>query len=164
VIPWILALAALAGAPETDAVAGASLSLAPGVVLERVLGPPALSADGHTAVVARVTDTGSELVLLRQVDTTWSQAEVLVETHHPDRPALDPGGHRLAYVAGPVAALWLLDLETGARTQLTNMVTDHLPGQPPTGWLPVPHAAPPRFVGDTLVWDAPDGPHSLVLP
>jgi hypothetical protein len=164
VIPWSLALAALAGAPETDAVAGASLSLAPGVVLERVVGPPALSADGHTAVVARVTDTGSELVLLRQVDTTWSQAQVLVETHNPDRPALDPAGRRVAYVAGPVAALWLLDLETGARTQLTNTVTERAPGQPPAGWLPVPHAAPPRFVGDTLVWDAPDGPHTLVLP
>ena len=127
-------------------------------------GSPAWSQDRQTVVVSRVTPDGSELVLLRQVDGRWSDPTVVVREHSPDRPALDPTGHRLAWVQGPLAALWLLDLDTGIRTQLTNTVTQHAPGLPPDGWLPVPHASPPRFDGDALVWDAPDGAHRLVLP
>ncbi|GEM_PF-2885754 len=164
-VTFLLASLALAGPPATDRVAGAPLSLGQERVIPRALGAPTWSADGRTVVVARATDDGSELVLFqRDLAGVWSPERVLVRDHHPDRPALDPEGRRLAYVAGPVAALWLLDLETGVHTQLTNTAPDRRPGEPPLGWLPVPHDGPPAFQGDTLVWQAHDGLHRLQLP
>ncbi len=155
---------ALAGPAETDVPAGRVVALAPGIAIADVVGAPALDAAGDTAVLARLTERGTELTLFERRDGTWEEVRVLVREHSPDRPALDPEGRRLAYVAGPVAALWLLDLETGTRTQLTNTVTDRIPGEPPAGWIPVPHRDPPRFDGDTLVWTSPEGEHRLDLP
>jgi hypothetical protein len=164
VILWVIASTVLAGAPETDRVAGAPLVLSEQVLLQRVMGEPAWSADRSMVVIARATDQGSELVLLRKSAGAWSDPLVLVHEHNPDRPALSPDSRRVAYVAGPTAALWLLDLDTSRRTQLTNLNSQHLPGLPPENWVPVPHQAPPRFQGNQLVWDAPDGSHSVMIP
>ncbi len=160
---WLV-LAALGGPLETDRVPGVPVTLSTGVVIERVLGQATWSADRMTVVVARVTATGSELVLLRQLEGRWSEPQVLVSDHHPDRPTLDPEGRRLAYVKGPIAGIWLLDLSTGSHHQLTNHQDTHQAGQPPAGWVPVPHADPVRFEGDSLVWQSPQGPHRLDLP
>ncbi len=66
-----------------------------------------------------------------------------------DRPAHGPDG--LVFVSGVtgLASLWLLDLDTGATAQLTNVGLDdepRAPGAPPRGFVPPPDP-------ETLRWD-----------
>ncbi len=163
---WLIAVA-WSGGPDAgvqDSRPAGTLTLADGPTLVGLLGEPARSESGDRVVVSRLAPTGTELVLYERTPRGWSEGRVLVSEGDPDRPALDPAGKRLAYVAGPVAGLWLLDLDSSERTRLTNHEVDHLPGQPPAGFIAVPHRSPPVFEGDSLVWVAPDGPHRMELP
>ena len=171
---------------------GATLVLADGtLVLETpgarqtlahdVVGPPAVSADGDRVAYARQVGQAalSSIAVIdgRGVDGSWSEPRTLVG--HADRPALSPDGGQVAFVSGSsgIASVWLVPFEGGEPVQLTNRdlrspavspdALDgpvHPPGQPPAGFVPPPHTGPPRFEGDRLVWDAPDGAHGVDLP
>ena len=163
---WLIAVA-WSGEPDPgvqDRTPAGTLALVDGPTLIGLVGEAARSEAGDRVVVSRLAPSGTELVLFERISQGWSEGRVLVSEGDPDRPALDPAGERLVYVAGPVAGLWLLELDTGQRTRLTNHEVDHLPGQPPVGLIAVPHRSPPVFEGDSLVWVAPDGSHRLELP
>ena len=87
----------------------------------------------------------------------------------PDRPALSPDGRRVAYVSGVtgVASVFVVSFDGGDPLQLTNVGLENAPitiGRAPHGFVAPPHAGPPWFDGDILVWESPDGRHEVDLP
>ena len=142
------------------------------VATDHLLGVPSVSGDGTRVAWSRRPDDGdtARIEVVEVVGGRWSQARVLVEgPGRPDRVALDPAGTRVAYVGddGGIAALFVAPFAGGEPVQLTNLglgVLPREPGQPPPGFVPVPHRAPPVFDGDTLRWEAEDGPHAVELP
>lgn len=147
-------------------VAGTAWHLADGVltrdgepVLTGVVGEPAFGARAVAAAAVREEPVHTELIVLRGAD-------VLRPTppeHRPDRVALAPDGSTVAYVSGHTgwASLWVVPVDGGAPRQLTNAGLARRKGGPPEGFVPPPHLDAPWFDGDLLVWDAPDGRHSV---
>lgn len=143
------------------------------LVADQVIGVPAINAGGDRLVYCR--QTGGETIAVLEAwewsadgsGGAWLGPRVLVR--QGDRPALSPDGQQVAYVSGDtgVASLWVMPFGGGGAVQLTNVDLDTsgaCPGQPPAGFVDPPHRGPPRFDGDRLVWDAPDGPHAVALP
>jgi hypothetical protein len=134
-----------------------------------VIGVPTLDAEGTRFVYCRQA-VGLGLSSIeawgRTEDGSWDGPRVLDD--HADRPAISPDGERVAFVSGRtgVASIWLVPFAGGEAMQLTNVALEdrRVPGQPPDGFVAPPHQGPPRFDGDALVWDAPDGHHRVVLP
>jgi len=141
-------------------------------VASHLVGVPAVNADGTRVAWSHRPDDGdtTRIEVVEVVDGRWSRERVLVDgPGRPDRVALDPAGTRVAYVGndGGIAALFVVPFAGGEPVQLTNLGLGALPrepGQPPPGFVPVPHRAPPVFDGDTLRWEAEDGPHAVELP
>lgn len=146
-----------------------------------VIGPPSISSACDRVAYARqageVALSSIEVLDASELCGFWKGPRVLVD--HGDRPALSPDGEQVAFVSGRsgIASLWLVPFDGGEPIQLTNRgLTSpavspahldgpvHPPGQPPAGFVPPPHSGPPRFDGDRLVWDAPDGPQEVALP
>jgi hypothetical protein len=167
-----LLIAALAGDGRPDfrvdrTHAGHAWSLAHGVLLRdgevvatEVVGLPAFG--GPIAVVARVVEppVGTELLVISDLGVK----RVLDVAERPDRPAVSPDGRHVAFVSGRtgLASVWLLELETGALVQLTNLGLLPAKGGAPEGFVPPPHLGPPAFEGDALVWSSPSGPVRVV--
>lgn len=146
---WLLAFACDAPDLATD-------HLAPGPV-----GEVARAAD--LLVYAR-RDAGARSTVLVRVHG-GAESVLLDDGGNPDRPAVSPDGRTVGYVsaASGLASVWVLDVTTGRRDQLTNLGL--VPGNGrPAGWVPPPHDAPPRFEGRTLRWDTPEGPAAVDLP
>jgi len=129
---------------------------------------PVVAADGRRAWLAATPPRGldAKLVALARVPGGWQARTLIDGTHTITRLALDPTGNRLAFVwpgpKGGVSALYLLDLADPASVpqRLTNRAA-RVPGQPPADFIPLPLRGPPRFAGDTLLWSAEDGEHTL---
>jgi hypothetical protein len=129
---------------------------------------PAIGAGGkRVAFAARQPQGfGTTVAVAEHREGAWHGPRTLVSGGSPDRVAISPDGASIAYVASAegIAALWIVPFAGGEPAQLTNIgVQKNGPGEP-AGFVPVPHRAPPRFQGDHLVWDAPDGRHQVVLP
>ncbi len=142
------------------------------VVIPHLVGVPAASADGSRVAWSHAPDDGDRTrieVVARDGDR-WGEPRVLVEGEgRPDRVALDAAGERVAYVAAAdgIAALWVVPFAGGEPVQLTNVglaSAPREPGQPPEGFVPVPHRGPPVFDGDRLTWTSPEGEHAVELP
>lgn len=115
-------------------------------VAEEVLHQLAWTADGdRLAYAARQPRTDADLWLVDLPSTTPRQLTDWIGSE--DRPAFSPDGGQLAFVSGRtgLASVWVLDLESGASRQLTNVGLAHQP-KPPVGFVP-----PPRT---TLSWSA----------
>lgn len=79
-----------------------------------------------------------------------------------DRVALSPDGAHVAYVRGGVyPRMEIVAVDGGEPRVLTNEDLVRTPGKAPEGFVPPPHEGPPRFDGDRLVWEAPDGTHEV---
>lgn len=162
---------------------GSTLVLRPGGVLMRevggtvterpvsteVLGLPAVAPDGRRIVFSHRRSPQSELVATALTRAGWSPLRLLWESGQPDRPALSPDGERVVFVAGNrgVAGLWVIGFDGTGAAALTNDELDlrnRVPGQAPSGFVPVPHRGPPEVLGDRVRWEAPDGRHEVVLP
>jgi len=105
----------------------------------------------------------------------WGEPRTLVQGHgSPDRVAISPDGAWVAWVSGAsgVAALWAAPSTGGDPVQLTSVGADRKtasPGEPPAGFVAVPHQGPPIIEhadggGYRVQWQAPDGEHSVELP
>jgi len=130
---------------------------------------PAISASGERiAFAARRADGFSTAVEAVAYESgAWTDVRALVDDGGtPDRVAISPDGSRVAFAApaGGVAALWIVAFDGGAPVQLTNVGVRKQGPREPAGFVPVPHRGPPRFEGNELVWEAPDGTHRVVLP
>jgi len=82
-----------------------------------------------------------------------------------DGEAVSPDGRWVAFVGGDtgIASVWAVAIPTpgaapGKPIQLTNVGLESAPrqpGQPPAGFVPVPDAAPLRWLDDrTVAWEA----------
>lgn len=139
------------------------------LVAEDVIGRPTANEAGTRFAYCRQADgegLSSVEVWDRREDGSWDGPRVIDD--HADRPAVSPDGEWVAFVSGRtgIASIWLAPFEGGEALQLTNEgIEDRkVPGRPPEGFVAPPHEGPPRFEGDALVWDAPDGPHRVELP
>ncbi len=139
------------------------------LVAEDVIGAPSADGDGTRFAYCRQAvgeGLSSVEVWARRADGGWDGPRVLDD--HADRPAVSPDGQWVAYVSGRtgIASVWIAPFIGGEAVQLTNVgLEDHkVPGRPPEGFVAPPHGGPPRFDGEALVWDAPDGAHRVELP
>lgn len=153
-----------------------------------VLGVPSVDESGRTAVWAEPIGHGPQtrIRLLRPKESGegWQVRTRLAGAGDPDRPALSPDGSVLVWVSAAtgVPALWIDTVAPGGAEPLTNRQVDRSagsPGQPPPGYIPVPHRSAPRITAlphaspDAIdvaavegaawriAWEAPDGPHAL---
>jgi hypothetical protein len=128
--------------------------------------PPPREGGGGAPVgheLARVQAAGVSVWVERVADGTvlWVDdgREVVPRIRHgaPDRPALDPSGQWLAYVASAdgLPAVFVAPVAGGPSRQLTNEALVRRKGSPPEGFVPPPVTGDGlRFVGDELRWEA----------
>ena len=141
----------------------------PRVLSERIAEPATVSDDGRLVVwTDDGTSPGSTALRVAQCTAaTWSSTRTLVDDRGtPNRIAIAPDADRIAYVSSRhgIASVWIVRVDTGEAVQLTNRTVQRRPGAAPKDFVPVPSREPPRFEGPRIVWRAPDGEHSAVLP
>ncbi len=88
---------------------------------------------------------------------------------YEDRPVWSPDGRRVAFFAGRTGlpSLYVIDVATGAVTQLTNVGVfprAPRPGVPPNGFVPPPDVGAAIWAGSTLTWTARGQPITVVAP
>ena len=136
-------------------------------VIQNVLGIPSIAQGVSAFAYSRRTDDGTEIWLHDGAAADPCAGTVLEGgSHDPDRVALAEDGSRIAWVAASatgIAAVFYRELPDGDVVQLTNHGVRRK-GQPPANFVAPPHRSPPIFEGNRLVWDAPDGAHSVVIP
>jgi len=128
----------------------------PVFVSDGVLPEVSFAPDGTSLVYAREERGQSDLWRLALPD--GEPERLLAWPSSEDRPAHGPDGE-LVFVSGVtgLAALWSLDLATGATRQLTNVGLEHAPrapGRPPRGFEPPPDAETLRWDDDGVHWVA----------
>lgn len=134
---------------------------------------PVAAPDGSRLVWTEAARTPGATVLRAAAcaDGHWSHPVTLVDDRGcPDRIVFSPDGLRIAYVSSSqgVAAIFAVDADGGSEpVQVTSRGVSRAggrPGRPPAGFVAVPHDSPIHFDGNTLRWQATDGPHQAVLP
>ena len=168
---------------------GAALELEPGGALQilepaglrplggQAVGAPAISEDRARVAWSHAPQARPETVVsvLSCDDGAWGEPRTLVEgPGSPDRVAISPDGAWVVWVTGAsgFAALWAAPFVGGDATQLTSVGVDKAsatPGNPPAGFIPVPHRGPPVLEaltdgGYEVTWQTPEGLHSVELP
>jgi hypothetical protein len=138
-------------------------------VATEVLGLPAVAVDRRRFVFSHRHSGRSQLVATALTAEGWSPARVLWKRGEPDRAALSPDGERVVFAAGNrgVVGLWVIGFDGTGVAPLTNDgldLSNRVPGQPPAGFVPVPHRGPPEVLADRVRWQAPDGWHEVMLP
>lgn len=127
------------------------------------VGTPALNGDSTRLVFTRrdpVPVVQGELVACQSPD--WDCAVVA----HGDRAAISVDGTQIAWVdvETGLASVWVAAFDGSGARQLTNVgIRSGGTGSPPPGFVPPPHNGPLSFDEDTLRWNSPDGPQSVVL-
>ena len=140
------------------------------LLARQVLGLPAFDRARRRVVFSRRTPKGSTLVALSYGPGGWSEPRILAAGRgDPDRPAVSPEGDWVVFVWAPtgLTSLWCVSFEGGPPVQLTNRgvrVGTGRPGQPPPGFVPVPHQGPAWVDGDLVRWRSRAGEHTAVLP
>ena len=114
------------------------------VASDDTLWVPADLGDGDGGIYAIRVDDGAVRVAAR------------LTGGRPDRLVFAPDGATLLYVAGTtgITSLWRVPIGEGEARQITNVGVTRppVPGVAPAGFVPPPVGAPPRFVGDRVVW------------
>ncbi len=132
-----------------------------------LIGHPSVNQEGTRVAFSSRQERsyGSQLATTALGPDGWSSPKTIVDEGTPDRVSISPDGKRVAYVApaNGVSAIWIIPFHGGESVQVTNNNLKKSGRGEPDVFVPVPHRAPPRFAGNKLVWESPDGRHEVVL-